>query len=171
MENVQKRKVAQTTKITIFGFMLLILLGGVLLNLPVSNMRETTFLDSLFTSAASVCVAGLSTVTAAEQYTIFGKIVMLGLIQVGALGFIVIISAFYMLIKRKITYKEQVMISESVGSEGNLENLRKLIKRVVKYTAIIELIGALLLCFRFIPMFRSGRRYRTINFYISISIL
>ena len=125
--DVQKRKVAQTTKITIFGFMLLILLGGVLLNLPISNTTDTTFLDSLFTSAASVCVAGLSTVTAAEQYTVFGKVVMLGLIQVGALGFIVIMSAFYMLIKRKITYKEQVMISESVGSEGNLENLRKLI--------------------------------------------
>lgn len=169
--DIQKRKVAQTTKITILGFMLLILLGGVLLNLPVSNMRETTFLDSLFTSAASVCVAGLSTVTAAEQYTVFGKIVMLGLIQIGALGFIVIMSAFYMLIRRKITYKEQVMISESVGSEGNLENLRKLIKRVVKYTAIIELIGAMILCFRFIPMFRSDRRYRAIDFYISISIL
>lgn len=152
--DVQKRKVAQTTKITILGFMLLILLGGILLNLPISNTGDTTFLDSLFTSAASVCVAGLSTVTASEQYTLFGKIVMLGLIQVGALGFIVIMSAFYMLIKRKITYKEQVMISESVGSEGNLENLRKLIKRVVKYTAIIEFIGAILLCFRFIPMFR-----------------
>ena len=169
--DIQKRKVAQTTKITIFGFMLLILLGGVLLNLPISNIKDTTFLDSLFTSAASVCVAGLSTVTAAEQYTVFGKIVMLGLIQVGALGFIVIMSAFYMLIRRKITYKEQVMISESVGSEGNLENLRKLIKRVIKYTAGIELIGAILLCFRFIPMFRSGRWHRTIDFYISISFL
>lgn len=156
MENVQKRKVAQTTKITIFGFLLLILFGGFLLNLPICNAEETTFLDSLFTSTASVCVAGLSTVTAATQYTLLGKIVMLVLIQVGALGFIVIMSAFYMLIKRKITYKEQVMISESVGSEGNLENLRKLIKRVIKYTAIIELIGTIALCFRFIPMFRRG---------------
>lgn len=169
--DIQKRKVAQTTKITIFGFMLLILLGGILLNLPISNAQDTTFLDSLFTSAASVCVAGLSTVTAAEQYTLFGKIVMLGLMQVGALGFIVIMSAFYMFIKRKITYKEQVMISESVGSEGNLENLRKLIKRVMKYTAITELIGAVVLCFRFIPMFRNVGRNRAIYIYICFGIL
>lgn len=149
----QKKKVAQTTKITIVGFLLLVLLGGILLNLPICNAKETTFLDSIFTSAASVCVAGLSTVTAAEQYTDLGKLIMLVLIQIGALGFIVVMSAFYMLIKRKITYKEQLLVSSAIGSEGNLENLRKLIKRVVKYTFVIELIGAIILSFRFIPMF------------------
>ena len=69
MIKTHKRKVAQTTKITIIGFFILILLGGFLLNLPICNAKETTFLDSIFTSAASVCVAGLSTVTAGEQYT------------------------------------------------------------------------------------------------------
>lgn len=114
MERIQKRKVAQTTKITILGFLALIIIGGILLNLPVCNAQETTFLDSLFTSAASVCVAGLSTVTAAEQYTLIGKIIILALIQIGALGFIVVTSAFYMLIRKKITYKDQLMISASV---------------------------------------------------------
>lgn len=114
MELIKKRKIAQTTKITIFGFLALIFLGGILLNLPICNAKETTFLDSVFTSAASVCVAGLSTVTAGEQYTFVGQLIQLGLIQVGALGFIVITSAFYMLIKRKLTYKEQLMVSASV---------------------------------------------------------
>ena len=77
MELVQKRKVAQTTKITILSFLVIVFVGGILLNLPVCNAKETTFLDSMFTSAASVCVAGLSTVTAAEQYTLIGKIIML----------------------------------------------------------------------------------------------
>ena len=94
MKNVQKKKVAQTTKITIISFFLLILIGGILLNLPICNAKETTFLDSLFTSAASVCVAGLSTITAAEQFTLLGKIIMLCLIQIGALGFILVMSAF-----------------------------------------------------------------------------
>lgn len=73
MIKIQKKKVAQTTKITIIGFLILILLGGFLLNLPICNVKETTFLDSVFTSAASVCVAGLSTVTAGEQYTLVRK--------------------------------------------------------------------------------------------------
>ena len=153
MGETQKKKVAQTTKITIIGFFILILLGGVLLNLPICNKQETTFLDSLFTSTASVCVAGLSTVTAGEQYTFWGQLVMLGLIQVGALGFISVMSFIYLLLKRKITYKEQMMISASLGSESNLENLRKLIIRVIKYTFIAELIGAIILGVRFIPMF------------------
>lgn len=153
MKIIQKRKVAQTTKITILSFLTLVLLGGVLLNLPICNVKETTFLDSLFTSAASVCVAGLSTVTAAEQYTLIGKIIMLCLIQVGALGFIVMISAFYTLIKKKISYKEQLTISASLGSESNLENIRKLIVRVIKYTVIFEFLGAIILSIRFIPMF------------------
>lgn len=114
MVTIQKRKVAQTTKITIVGFLALVLIGGVLLNLPICNAQETTFLDSVFTSAASVCVSGLATVTVAEQYTFLGKLIILALIQIGALGFIVVTSAFYMLIKRKITYKEQLMISASI---------------------------------------------------------
>lgn len=153
MGEVQKKKVAQTTKITIIGFFVLILLGGVLLNLPACNTQETTFLDSVFTSAASVCVAGLSTVTAGEQYTFIGQLIILALIQVGALGFILVMSFIYLLFKKKITYKDQMMISASLGSEGNMENLRKLIIRVVKYTFIAELVGAIILSFRFIPMF------------------
>lgn len=62
-------------------------------------------------------------------------------------------SSVYLLLKRKITYKDQMVISASLGSESNIENLRKLIIRVVKYTFIAELIGAIILCFRFIPMF------------------
>ena len=73
MIKTQKKKVAQTTKITIIGFLILILLGGFLLNLTICNAKGTTFLDSVFTSAASVCVAGLSTVTAGEQYTLVRK--------------------------------------------------------------------------------------------------
>ncbi|MBO5143425.1 MAG: potassium transporter KtrB [Clostridia bacterium] len=153
MKVIEKRKVAQTTKITILSFLALVFIGGFLLNLPICNAKETTFLDSLFTSAASVCVAGLSTVTAAEQFTLIGKIIMLCLIQIGALGFIILMAAFYMFIKRKISYKEQLMIGATIGNEGNLDTTRNLIRRVVKYTAIVEIIGAIVLCFRFIPMF------------------
>lgn len=64
-----------------------------------------------------------------------------------------LMSSVYLLLKRKITYKDQMVISASLGSESNIENLRKLIIRVVKYTFIAELIGAIVLCFRFIPMF------------------
>ncbi len=146
-----KTKIAQTTKITIFGFLILILMGGIILNLPICNQTNSNLLDSMFTSVACVCVAGLSTVTAATQYTFLGKIVMLILMQIGALGFLVVIFAFYTLIKKKITYKEQLMIGESIGSEENLQNAKKMILKVVKYTAIAEGLGTLVLCLHLVP--------------------
>lgn len=140
MKSTGKRKVAQTTAMTIYSFFALVFIGGILLNLPISNTTETTFLDSVFTSAASVCVSGLTTVSVASQYTFIGKIIILLLMQIGALGFILIMASFYLLIKRKITYKEQIMIGETIGSEAHLENIKKLITRVIKYTFITELI-------------------------------
>ena len=112
MKQTKEKKMAQTTKIVIISFILLIIVGGLLLNLPISNMpgKPHDLLNSIFTATASVCVAGLSTVVAAEQYTLFGKIVMLVLIQIGARGFIFVMSTFVLLIKRKLTFKEQINI-------------------------------------------------------------
>ncbi len=148
-------KIAQTTKYTMISFFLLIVIGGILLNLPISNMpgKPHDLLNSLFTSAASVCVAGLSTVTAGEQYTFFGQIIMLILIQVGALGFIFIISSILLITKQRLSFKDQINISEILGTPEHLNEVRKLIKRIVKFTITIELFGALVLMIRFIPMF------------------
>ncbi len=112
MKLTRDKKMAQTTKLVIISFLLLIIVGGALLNLPISNMpgKPHDLLNSMFTATASVCVAGLSTVVAGEQYTLFGKIVMLILIQIGALGFIFIMSSFVLLTKRKLTFKEQINI-------------------------------------------------------------
>lgn len=112
MKIVKEKKMAQTTQLVMISFLLLIIVGGLLLNLPISNMpgKPHDLLNSMFTATASVCVAGLSTVVAAEQYTLFGKIVMLILIQIGALGFIFIMSAFVLITKRKLTFKEQINI-------------------------------------------------------------
>ena len=96
MEITKEKKMAHTTKLVLFSFLVLIVLGGFILNLPICNVpgHDYTLLDSFFTATASVCVAGLSTVVVSEQYTMIGKIVMLILIQIGALGFIFIMSSF-----------------------------------------------------------------------------
>lgn len=114
------------------------------------------FLNSMFTSAASVCVAGLATVVPAEQYTLFGKIVMLVLIQIGALGFIFIITAFFLIAKRKLSFKDKINIGTALGTPENLTNIKVLIKRIVVFTLLSELIGAVIFGFRFIPTYGVG---------------
>lgn len=152
MGEIRNRKVAKTTTITIFGFLILIVLGGILLYLPISNTQETTWIDSVFTAAASVCISGLAVLDVSTQYTLFGKIVMLILIEIGALGFIAVLAAIYSALKRKFTYKEQLLISSSLGNEGNLKGIRELIRRVISYTAIIEGLGAVAYAIRFVPI-------------------
>ena len=138
MKIINKSKMAQTTKITLLSFMVLVLLGGALLNLPIANNLPHDFLNSTFTSAASVCVSGLSTVNIVEQYTLFGKVIMLLLIQIGALGFIFVISALYTITKRKMSYKDAINIGSVLGTGDNLDNIKVLIKRVLKFTFFAE---------------------------------
>ena len=68
------------------GFLLVIVIGGVLLWLPVCNQEPIAFTDALFTSTSAVCVTGLMTVVPATQFTLLGKVVLLVLIQIGGLG-------------------------------------------------------------------------------------
>ena len=77
-------------RIMMLGFAAVILLGTILLCLPVSaaDGKSVYWLDALFTATTSVCVTGLVTVPTATTWSIFGKIVILGLIQFGGLGII-----------------------------------------------------------------------------------
>ena len=84
-----------TLRITALGFLSVIFLGGVLLYLPVSNTKPIAFIDAMFTSVTSVCVTGLVTITPAAQFTLFGKVVLLLLIQIGGLGVIACAALFF----------------------------------------------------------------------------
>ncbi len=75
-------------QIIAFGFLGVIFLGSILLYLPISNQEPIAYLDALFVSVSAVCVTGLVTVFPAAQFTLFGKVVLLGLIQIGGLGVI-----------------------------------------------------------------------------------
>lgn len=141
-----------TMRLIAGGFFGVILLGGILLWLPVSNQQPTTFLDSLFTSTSAVCVTGLVTVVPADQYTLFGKVILLLLIQIGGLGVIACTTAFFILIRRKITVKERVVIQQAYGLD-TLSGMVAFIVRVLKGTLCVEALGALFYATVFIPDF------------------
>ena len=97
-------------KILAVGFLGVILIGAVLLWLPICNEKPISFLDALFTSTTSVCVTGLITIVPKYQFTIVGKVVLLLLIQIGGLGIVACVAAFFMIMRRKITLKERIVI-------------------------------------------------------------
>lgn len=139
-----------TLRVTAAGFLGVILLGAVLLYLPVSNTQPIAFTDALFTSATSVCVTGLVTVVPASQFTLFGKVILLLLIQIGGLGVIACGTLFLFLLNKKITIQERVVLKEAYGAD-RLGGIVKLVRKVILGTFAVEGAGAVLYAFQFIP--------------------
>lgn len=137
-------------KILAVGFMGVILFGGVLLWLPVCNTEPIAFLDALFTSASAVCVTGLVTITPATQFTIHGQIILLVLIQIGGLGVIACMAAFFLILRKKITVKERVVIQETYNMDAP-GGMVKFVLRILKGTFFVEGLGAILYAFQFVP--------------------
>lgn len=154
MREKEKRKHFSTTRWIVTGFFIVILIGAGVLMLPIASAdgNMTNFIDALFTSTTSVCVTGLTTVTTAVHWSLFGKIVILILIQLGGLGVICCMTAILMLFGIKINMKEKVIIQESYGFDS-IGEVSGIIPKVIKGTITIELIGAVFYSFRFIPQY------------------
>ena len=113
----------------------------ILLSLPICNQKPIEFIDALFTSVSSVCVTGLVTIVPAEQFTLLGKIILLLLIQVGGLGVIACMSAFFLLLGKKINMKGRITIQQAYGLD-TLSGLVKFVIRILKGTFLVEGMSA-----------------------------
>ncbi|WP_187759852.1 TrkH family potassium uptake protein [Thiospirochaeta perfilievii] len=130
-------------------FISIIIIGTTLLFFPIAwqSDKEYTFVDSLFTAVSAVCVTGLSTVDIVGM-TLFGKIVLLILIQVGGLGLITFSSMFLALPRKKLTLANTKIIQNYFTNE-KIVDPKYIIKIVLRLTLTIELIGAFFLFFSF----------------------
>ncbi len=126
----------------IFSFFIVILIGTFFLSLPISSAdgRWFSFVDSFFVSTSAVCVTGLTTVDLAVHFSLFGKIVVMLLIQIGGLGFVTISTLLFMAFGKKISFEHRLTIKESINKEDNQGVLKALIKIVI-ITFVTEFIG------------------------------
>lgn len=148
------RRSLRPERILAFGFLCVILAGAALLMLPAASLSHQSvgFHSALFTSTSAVCVTGLVVVDTGTTYTLFGKIVILCLIQVGGLGFMIFATLIMIALGRRISLRNRVLIRESMNASG-LSGLLRLIQWFTLIAGIIELTGAIVLSIRFIPMF------------------
>lgn len=145
-------------RVLALGFGGLIVLGAILLNLPIATATGESigFLDALFTSASSVCVTGLVVVNTGEFWSIFGQVVIICLIQMGGLGFMTMATLVALILGKKITLKERLIIKEQLNQE-TMSGLVKLTKYIILSTLAIEGIGAIFLSTSFIPKYGLGK--------------
>lgn len=141
-----------TTHIILISFLIVILVGSILLSLPISvkNGVNINFIDVLFTATTSTCVTGLVTVPTYSTWSLFGQIIILILIQIGGLGVVAFMSAFMIIINKKLKLKDYQLIQDAFNL-NTMSGLKKFIKHVFLGTLFIELIGAILYMFVFIP--------------------
>lgn len=148
MSEIKKKIRLSPSVQIIWGFAFLILLGTFLLSLPIANKNGEwlNFVDSFFTSTSAVCVTGLIVVDTAVQFTIFGQIIILLLIQIGGLGVVSITSLIFLMLRKKITFSNRMALKESLNRD-NIQGIVNFIKKTLLLTFVIEGIGSLLLLY------------------------
>ncbi len=142
------------TKVIMWGYSLIILVGSVLLYLPVSSKSGTftNFLDCVFTATSATCVTGLVIYDTYTHWSLFGQLVILLLIQIGGLGFMTLAISAVTLTKKHIGLRERYTMKEAISAPTVGGVVR--ISRFIFLTSIaIEATGALLLSIKFIPQF------------------
>ncbi len=141
-------------RIIIFSFLFAVLLGTGLLLLPVSTAQgqHTDFMTALFTATTSVCVTGLVVVDTYIHWSLFGKVVILFLIQIGGLGIITVTSMLMLLAHKKFSISDRVLLYDAFNLDSRSGILSFLVG-VIKGTFVVEGIGACLYSIVFIPQF------------------
>ncbi|PJO40421.1 TrkH family potassium uptake protein [Lysinibacillus xylanilyticus] len=137
-------------KILVLGFATIILIGTFLLTLPIAteNGEGLSFLNALFTATSATCVTGLVVVDTGDTFSTFGELVILFLIQIGGLGFMTFATLLFLLLGKKISLKERLLLKEAFNNI-TMAGLVRLVRRILLFTALIELIGGLILSIRF----------------------
>lgn len=150
---IRKRpKHISATRVIVLVFAAIILLGAVLLNLPAASRTGVScgFRPALFTATSATCVTGLSLYDTWTQWSGFGQMVILCLIQIGGLGFMSAATLVVFLLRRRIGLKQRLVMAQAL-SVSDMDGIVNLQKTVLVGSFSVEALGALILMLRFWP--------------------
>jgi len=147
-------------RVLFMGFASIILTGAVLLWLPVSAApgKTTTLVDALFTATSAVCVTGLIVLDTPNHFSFFGHIVIMLLIQAGGLGYMTVASIIILLLRRRVSLKDRLVLQEALNV-FTLEGIVRFVKRVVIITVLVEGTAAAILTIRWMRDFPLPRAF------------
>jgi trk system potassium uptake protein TrkH len=134
------------------SFAALILLGALALRLPWAHQPgKVSFLNALFTSTSAVCVTGLVVVDTGTDYTRFGQIVIMLLIQAGGLGIMTFAALMFQFLGRRMSLRSQAVLHGSFFQQDIGINFRAMFRRILWLTAVTELLGVAALFVALLP--------------------
>lgn len=138
----------QPYQVIILGFLFYVAIGTMLISLPFAQKHYVNTIDNLFNVVSAMSTTGLTTGALSEMYTPFGKLILLGLIQLGAIGYMTITSFFILSSGQKLSsYRTKILSAEFTLPQEF--NIKQFIRNIIIYTFTVELIGTLLLAYQF----------------------
>ena len=128
----------------------LIFIGAALLMLPFATPdgMELRFIDALFTATSAVCVTGLIVMDTPHEFTTFGQLIILLLIQIGGLGYALLATIILLALGHRIGLRDRMMLAETLSTFDMAGSIRY-VKIVAIATVALEGLGFLFLALRF----------------------
>lgn len=149
-DNIHKKN--SEPKIILLSFLWVLIPSAILLTLPVFSVSGLSFSDALFTATSAISVTGLGVVDTGEHFTLAGKILLMALMQIGGLGQMTLSAVLLYLFGVRLSLNQQALAKEALGQDRSV-NLRKLVVKIITFALVTELIGFILLSFRWVPEF------------------
>lgn len=159
----RRRRVVNSTRVIALSFAGVILMGTLLLMLPISSRSGVSCgpITALFTATSATCVTGLILVDTLTQFTLFGQVVILGLIQLGGLGFMSVIFLLANLVKKRMSLSQRLMMV-SAFNLNDMHDVARLVGGAFRLTFLVEGMGAVVLAVCFWPRYGWGAIWKGI---------
>ena len=142
------------TRIVAVSFACIIVVGTLLLALPIASRdgQSAGLFTALFTATSSTCVTGLILVDTWVQWSLFGQVVILAMIQLGGLGFMTVIPMVSLALHRRIGLSERLIMVSTLNL-NDLDGVVRMVRHALMGTFLMEGTGAVLLSFAMVPRF------------------
>lgn len=137
-------------KLILNSFLSILLVGTLFLMQPSSHNGSLTFIDALFTATSAISVTGLGVVDTGTVFTLQGQIILILLMEIGGLGQMTMTVLLLALLSKRVSLRQQVLAKEALGQEGSIDIVR-LVKRIILFALIAQLIGTALMGIRWVP--------------------
>jgi trk system potassium uptake protein len=159
-----KKRVVQWSppQLLVVIFIFFSTLGMLLLKLPFATVEGITMLDALFTAVSAMTVTGLIVVDTGSVFTLFGEVVIMCLIQIGGLGIMSFAVLIFMMIGKKIGFRERLLIQQALN-QTSVGGVIKLVKYLFVFSFTVEAAAVVLLAVEWVPEYGWGR-----GLYVSI---
>lgn len=138
------------TRLLILVLFLFIILGTLLLKLPISSTHPISWIDALFMATSATTVTGLAVIDTGGSFTLFGEVVILFLIQVGGLGIMSFAVLIFIMLGKKIKFKERVLLQHALN-QTTFGGVIHLVLRLFLFSITIEGIAMILLAINWVP--------------------